>query len=420
MVYNLIEIFNIIPEVLLIPFFYSHIFQRKYVSYTPYFCFYIFSFLIMSFTAIFIAQPSIQITLTFIILFTSANVLYTEKILTKFFASLYYILLIFISESLFIGILMFMDYGNPTELLQSGIGRILGMTGTKILDFWLIVYSYRIYKNKVKSLPLNFWIQILLMPFLSIVLINLIFNPYETNTKSMGYYLFCIICLLYLNIFVFNSFDSFEKRIKLTALEQIIEHETENYKIIETSYNEIRTLKHDFKNQANVIYDLIKNKEYSSAQQHIQQLYNISEKPTFCYTGNPAIDSIINLKGVRAKNKDIKYITKVHIETLYWDTFKLCRILGNALDNAIEACERTNNTDKYVYLNITQTFNNLIIEISNSSPKVDINNLTTSKENKHVHGLGIQSIKQAVKDMNGYLSFNYNDNCFTLKIYFIK
>ena len=44
-------------------------------------------------------------------------------------------MLIFISESLFIGVLILMDFGNLMRLLESGTGRVIGMIGTKIFDF---------------------------------------------------------------------------------------------------------------------------------------------------------------------------------------------------------------------------------------------------------------------------------------------
>lgn len=60
--------------------------------------------------------------------------------------------------------------------------------------------------------------------------------------------------------------------------------------------------------------------------------------------------------------------------------------------------------------------NKLIIEIENSSLPVDVNNLITSKENKAAHGIGMQSIRQTVENMNGYVSCSYDNGCFSIKI----
>lgn len=52
---------------------------------------------------------------------------------------------------------------------------------------------------------------------------------------------------LSLNFSVFNYFESYDKQIRLAALEQVMERENENYRAIADSYAEIRNIKHDLK-----------------------------------------------------------------------------------------------------------------------------------------------------------------------------
>lgn len=261
---------------------------------------------------------------------------YDGSNIVKIFASIYYIALIFISESLFIGVLMLMYFGSPIRLLESETGRILGMIGTKIFDFWIVVYSCRIYKSKVRSLPLKYWILILMMPFLSAVIINLVFAANENDKSMMSSYMVCVGSLLYLNLSVFNYFESYDKQVRLAALEKISERENENYQAIAGSYGEIRSIKHDLKNQVSLLNDLIKKQDYMTAQGHMKQLYSFVESAaSICYTGNSAVDSIINLKGDYAKSKNIKFMTKINVGKILFNTVGMCRILGNALDNAM-------------------------------------------------------------------------------------
>lgn len=419
--YDVAEIINVIPEILIIVLFYHRLFRRKYKSIVPYIVMYIVAFVILSAVTIFISLPPIQIVVTFIILMSSAVVLYNGSNIVKIFAAAYYIVLVFISESLFIGVLMLMDYGNPAKLLESGTGRILGMIGTKIFDFWIVVYSCRIYKSKVKSLPLKYWILILMMPFLSAIIINLVFVANENDKSMMGSYMICVGGLLYLNLSVFNYFESYDKQIRLAALEKISEKENENYQAIAGSYEEIRSIKHDLKNQVSILNDLIKKEDYAAAQNHMKQLYSFVESAaSICYTGNSAVDSIINLKGDYAKSKSIHFMTKIKVNKIKFDTVGMCRILGNALDNAIEACERISTEEKDICLTMNQIQNKLIIEINNTSPVVDIHNLTTSKANKIIHGIGLKSIQQAVNNMNGHMSYSYENGFFYIKIMLIE
>jgi hypothetical protein len=420
-VYDIIETINTIAEILIIALFYHRIFDRKYNSAITYVISYLVAFAVLLASTLNISSPYIRIGVTFVILLLIAFFMYDGSKKIKLFASIYFILIFFISETLFVGILAIMGYGNPSELLESNMGRILGMIGTKIFDFWIIVYSCRIYKNKVKSLPFRYWVLIILMPFLSAIILNQIFPANRSETNVMIGYVISVCGVLYLNFSVFNYFESYDKQIRLATLEQIMERESENYRAIAGSYAEIRNIKHDLRNQVFVLNDLLKEDKYYEAKQYINQLYNDVEKVTsVCYTGNSAVDSIINLKGDYARNRNISYMSKIKVNSIDFDTISICRILGNAIDNAIEACERMEIDEKCVCIAMHQLDNKLIIEIENTSLPVDVNNLITSKKNKEAHGIGMQSIRQTIESMNGYVSCNYENGYFSIKIVLSK
>lgn len=420
-VYDIIETVNSFFEILIVAFFYHRIFERKYNSIIIYIISYAIAFAVLMVSTLNASSPYIRIGISFVILLSLSFLIYSGSKTLKLFASIYCILIIFISETLFAGILAIMGYGNPAELLESNMGRVLGMIGTKIFDFWIIVYSCRIYKNKVKSLPFRYWVLIILMPFLSAIILNQIFPANHSGNNVMIGYIISVCGVLYLNFSVFNYFESYDKQIRLATLEQIMEHESENYRAVASSYTEIRNIKHDLKNQVTVLNDLIKDNKYDEAKQHIHRLYSDVEKATsVCYTGNSAIDSIINLKGDYARNRKISFMSKIKVNTIEFDTIGICRILGNALDNAIEACERMDSGEKCVCVAMYQLDNKLIIEIENTSLPVDVSNLITSKKNKEAHGIGMQSIRQTVEGMNGYVSCNYNNGYFSIKIILTK
>lgn len=420
-VYDIIETINAIAEILIIVLFYHRIFDRKYNSAITYVISYLVAFAVLLASTLNISSPYIRIGVTFVILLSLSFLMYDGSKKVKLFASIYFILIFFISETLFVGILAIMGYGNPSELLESNMGRILGMIGTKIFDFWIIVYSCRIYKNKVKSLPFRYWVLIILMPFLSAIILNQIFPANHSENNVIIGYIISVCGVLYLNFSVFNYFESYDKQIKLATLEQIMERESENYRAIAGSYAEIRNIKHDLRNQVTVLNDLLKDNKYDEAKKHINQLYNDVEKVTsVCYTGNSAVDSIINLKGDYARSRNISFMSKIKVNSIDFEAISVCRILGNALDNAIEACERIDIDEKCVCIAMHQLDNKLIIEIENTSPPVDVNNLITSKKNKEAHGIGMQSIQQTVESMNGYVSCNYENGYFSIKIVLSK
>lgn len=142
---------------------------------------------------------------------------------------------------------------------------------------------------------------------------------------------------------------------------------------------------------------------------------SVEAATSLCYTGNSALDAVINLKSASAESKGIRFITKISVSSYNIDALNLCRILSNALDNAVEACERVSSSDRFVYLTIKQLENKLIIDVENSSPYVDINCLATTKADKKQHGIGLYSIEKAIKTADGIVSLSYNDGVFSLK-----
>ena len=86
----------------------------------------------------------------------------------------------------------------------------------------------------------------------------------------------------------------------------------------------------------NILNDLIKDNKYYEARKYISQLHKeVERSSSVCYTGNSAVDSIINLKGDYARSHNIEFITKIKVNSVNFDTIGICRILGNALDNEI-------------------------------------------------------------------------------------
>lgn len=99
----------------------------------------------------------------------------------------------------------------------------------------------------------------------------------------------------------------------------------------------------------------------------------------------------------------------------------MCIILGNVLDNALEANMRGNIDKKYVKLNMRMDTNNLFIIVENSFDgkiKTDTKgHVITLKTNKvEEHGLGLGSIQKAVDKYSGIMKVSYTDMIFTTEI----
>lgn len=92
-------------------------------------------------------------------------------------------------------------------------------------------------------------------------------------------------------------------------------------------------------------------------------------------------------------------------------------ILGNALDNAIEAVQRITDGDRTIHAIVKTNNNLLVIVIKNPTPKaVDVTNLISTKRNNGTRGFGIASIEELTKKHGGEVIFKCEDLTFETNI----
>lgn len=372
-------------------------------------------FILLGSVTLFFEYPSVHLIATFVLMMVISSFMFECKIGKRVFCSSIFLIIILASESLPMGILYMLNFGSPLEQLTSGAGRYIGMTCSKLFCFWFSVYVVEYSKNKQKDIPIKNWLSIILIPILSVVILNGIFVSYGLNHRQTINYLISVIGLLALNLFVFNFFDTYANQLKLKVMEQRLKSEEENYMLIESKYNEIRQLKHDINNQISVARSMFRYGNQNEAIRHLENLSNsLSDAGGICYTGISSVDAIINMKWQEALNKNIQFTTKINVfESMTIDNMLICRILANLLDNAIEGAERCSCVNKYIHISMIQVDKKLRICVINSSDEVDTQNLKSSKSGNGLHGIGVSSIKKAADQLGGVTSFEWEDETFT-------
>jgi sensor histidine kinase regulating citrate/malate metabolism len=167
---------------------------------------------------------------------------------------------------------------------------------------------------------------------------------------------------------------------------------------------------------------LLKEDKHKLAIDYIRDLKNEAfETYTWIKTGNDVVDAILNQKRSEGNSKNIKMNMKVSIpKDINMEPLDLCTILGNALDNSIEANEKIEDISRrYINVIMNPYKDYLFIEISNPSifnPIGEDGKLRTTKKDKENHGFGIKSIKQVVEKYDGMLNYEYQDGQFILNI----
>lgn len=190
-----------------------------------------------------------------------------------------------------------------------------------------------------------------------------------------------------------------------------------NYTTLNHAYSINARLFHDFHNHIGVLRHLLAHNKLEEAIQYLDGLQApVKEMAHTIWTGDETVDYLINSKAKAAKDSGIKYQAQVEFpRRTNLRSADLCAILGNLLDNALEAARQTPEDKRFVRLTIRRINQMLIIKVENSFsalPVKEDGELKTSKEGNGLHGWGLKSAQTAAEKYDGTVQTSYTGSTF--------
>ncbi len=257
---------------------------------------------------------------------------------------------------------------------------------------------------------------------------------YETFPILIFIVPFLLILCLFAMLYSIKSYQEmrtlYEERNRRVVLEKQIVSMEEHTRELERVYSGVRAMKHDMKNQLAVLGSLIQREENTDTiNSFIEQLNRTMGKLDLPFqTGSAVVDSLLSMKYHEACEKapDIRF----EAEGLFFSEKNsiqpadLCIILGNALDNAIEACKKAADSggkDCFIRLSSVCRQNMLLITVENSySGELSVTQGSvfpiTTKSDSLAHGIGMHNIKAAAERYQGGVSWSGEKNVFSLTV----
>ena len=183
------------------------------------------------------------------------------------------------------------------------------------------------------------------------------------------------------------------------------------------TYESNAKLYHDLHNHIEAIYQCLNQGDIQEAIRYCEDLRTpVREISQTVWTGDKAIDYLIGSKMALAEQEQIK--TKVNIEyprNTNIRSVDLTTILGNLLDNALEAADTAPDELRFLNLTIRRINAMLIIKVENgygNVPAVTGGELETTKEDKASHGWGLKSVQTAADRYDGTITTDYKGGVF--------
>ena len=374
---------------------------------------------------IFIKLP-LNICFVFLSTLSYINIDFLNKI--KFIV-IHYILLA-IPELLITTIVFYMANYTIDELYENTYLWFVCLILSKTVTFFLIMVVTKVKRlnsEKRRGISINHLFGF--MPLL-IALVFLIYDMYiiinieilKKNTLLIIIVTITIILIAYTfsHMILFDVYDEFkEKQAEVKILESKNLFQYDFYKQKMASETEVRKIYHDLKNE------MILLKKYENPKKYIESLLDsLSKLENFIDTGNEMFDIMIyeKMKITEKNNIDFKVLADFN-ECDFLSDLEICTLFGNLLDNAIEAsCRILEKKDRYIILKCKTIDDKFIIKIVNSYDKKMVrtfgNSFITIKQNKKMHGIGLNSVKSIVNLHQGSISIIQKDNEFQVSIIF--
>lgn len=226
-----------------------------------------------------------------------------------------------------------------------------------------------------------------------------------------------VFCVYFVVQFLYSKNVSYLReqeqrdKIQITQLQQQFTYYQDKLKDEER----VRALYHDLKNHLLVLESRQNTEETRQMAESLRS--QIAGYENYMHTGNEFLDIILKDKAVKAREKQIDFSAMVDWGGIdFVEPLDISTIFGNAIDNAIEACEKLAEDQRLITVKAECVRDMLLITIENSTlPEVQPIEGTT-KQDHFLHGFGISNIKNAVEKYGGQCSFRQEDGTYRLKI----
>lgn len=173
---------------------------------------------------------------------------------------------------------------------------------------------------------------------------------------------------------------------------------------------QLRMQRHDFLNHLQVVYSLVDMKENDEAVRYIETVYGQMRRLSAgMKTDKPAVNALLQAKLAQAEDKGVRLQLEVTspLTELPVNDWELCRVLGNLIDNGMDAMEGMAQPEMKVEL--YEDLRSYGLRVSNNGPEIPaairqkvFNTGFTTKAAGH--GLGLSIVKEILEDAGGGIS----------------
>lgn len=395
--------------------------------------------------AIYWILPVIQATITYLINQTSletipsvllfitigiaiAMIFYVGTIHQRVLLTIAFFVVWLVSEFALLALLNLVFIDLFVQLMQPSIDRLTSIMVCKLGLFIILKVVQQFVPSSESRLPLGRILPLFSLPVVSLLIVfNMqIFWKDQTNSSLFALTAISTLALLFTNLIVFDQYYQMQKDSEISRqyqlLQQHLASEKQQIHLMDEQQQEVRRLVHDVKNSLLPIVNALNQENQTMAKYLLAQILDgFTQSPSRIETGYSLIDAILSQKLKVSQDRQIRLNVEYHLNDIQRiSDIDLSVILGNALDNAIEATEQIEEMERRV-INLTLQSEKGLLTIKLNNPisgqliKKNGQYLSTKSDHNN-HGFGISSIRLLVEKYQGLMQIDSTESEFSLTI----
>ena len=243
---------------------------------------------------------------------------------------------------------------------------------------------------------------------------------YEINASVISLAVVLVFMNIILYVMIFKVQELLKSKYELKLMQERMDFEKTRLEEAKSIWDNIRKIKHDLKNHFTVLQGHLEKEEIEASKTYVQELgQKVENMGDLIHSGNTVIDYLINSK--LANLKGVQVLISGYVGNLTdLDDVDLACILGNIIDNAVEAQEYVSDEkEKRIELLFLQKNANRMIICKNTiqqSVLKDNKRLLSTKKEPEVHGLGHQIVEATAEKYQGMVDYFEEDDMFGVQV----
>ncbi|MCL2801082.1 MAG: GHKL domain-containing protein [Treponema sp.] len=250
--------------------------------------------------------------------------------------------------------------------------------------------------------------------FILEIISRLFFGNIYNLPAALIILLFVLWSFIILCFAIINTHEKTKKQYEAEFARDIISSGREHYQKMNEINETLRIMRHDYKYHLNTISELLNSGNKSDIESYLADIQNqLSEKVLYFYCSNTVINALLVSYSERCIKQNTKYSVNISMpQTITVPNYEMCIILGNLLENALNACQNI-ETNRFIELAIKTQGEHLAVMVKNS-----FNGIVTETEGSLISpkkggGFGLRSVKAVSSRYNGELIIEWDSKTFT-------